>query len=379
MARNAKSRLLRIIFATVPMLLSGCAALPVLNFIPSVPIRDLEAKKAPSAKLSIHIISATPPFVVKVQYATVARRPLKQVTAPLKNLAVGQYRNWSWTVESTPTIVAESHHWQQLISARQRENSTLEAALTWNASMRRLYQVDRYLLGRTPMPTKFHIILLPAPTQYPFQLNETLRSDTALPALIVWPNYKTDTQSDWMTSFFIAHSVLQGLLADEAWKAHWISKTRGSAENRIKSIAVQLCWMNAGAATLIAGSPKELWEPFVKLAPSKATPEMLRYFQLHLAALAAQEPDTSRMTRTYVANDWFEADMQNYMNAQGFSGTFPQRGTDLPFINTALNFCRDFSHDTGGILSTSKPAPGFKDSAFFPVAPVRASTARPAG
>lgn len=377
MARDAKSRLLRIIFATAPLLLGGCAALPVLNFIPPVPIRNLETKKVPSAKFSVHIISPNPPFVVETQYATEARRPQKQVTTPLESLTVGQYRNWSWIVESTPTIVAESHHWQQIISARPRENSTLAAALTWNASMRRLYQVDRYLLGRKPMPTKFHIILLP--THYPFQLNETLRSDTAFPALIVWPNYKVATRSDWISSFFIAHSVLQGLLADEAWKALWISKTRNSADNRIKSIAVQLCWMNADAVALIAGSPKELWGPIVKLARSKTTPEMHRYFQLHLAALAAQEPDTSRTTRTYVANDWFEADMQNYMSAHGFSGTFPQRGTDLPFINAALNFCRDFSHDAGGILSVTKPAPGFKDSAFFPVTPARASTARPAG
>jgi len=369
-----------LLFVAFSALLGGCAALPVIGFLSPSIIRHLE--KRPGVSVAsyphyfVHIISPNPPYEVK--YTIPRHRPLHYVNSPLHKLDVGNYKTWHWKIDTTVNGAAMNRNNGLLIAARHSSRDESAAALNWNAALRRLYLVDSYLLGRDPMPVKIHVILL-VNTKGPYIVSETLHSGGVFPALILMPASDRAPHNGVQT-LFQTLGVLQMLLAEEAWKAGWIHKPSVAlADHRIKPLAVGFCWLSVGDDSLVAGSSTRKWMPVAKSFSAGDSASIVRYFRLRAAAISARNSSISYNQRLQIARIWFSDGMQNYLDAHGFTRSYPQNGSDLKLINASLNFCRDFTHDAGGILSTTKPAPGFNDSAFFPVAPARTSTARPAG
>lgn len=369
-----------LLFVTFPALLGGCAALPAISFLSPSIIRHLEKRPGVSVASYSHyfvrIISPNPPY--KVKYTIPRHRPLHSVNLPLHKLDEGHFKSWHWMIDTTANGAALNRIKGLSTAARHSAQDEPAAALDWNAALRRLYLVDRYLLGRDPMPVQIHVILL-GNTKNSYVVSETLHSSSAFPALILMPT-SARAPHNGVQTLFRTLGVLQMLLADEAWKAGWIHELSVvSTSPRIKPLAVGFCWLSVGDDSLVAGSSTRKWVPIAKSFSADDSASIVRYFRLRAAAISARNSSISYAQRLQIARIWFSVDMQNYLDAHGVTHSYPQNGHDLKLINTSLNFCRDFTHDTGGILSATKSAPGFKDRPFFPATPAHASTARSAG
>lgn len=359
--KRARNPRVNIIFAAAAiLLLAGCATVPS----PSEFIRNLATPPVPE---SFHatIESPKPPYAVK--YDVVIHGAQSLSTKQTVLLAQGKYQSWSWTVGAEPEIASALQIWlhnaQDPLSTG--NDSAVSPALDWDAMMSRLYDLDAYLLGEPPLPTVFHILFLPK-EEYRFQA--TLHSATALPITIIRydlpatsnPGQFEDAQS---TAYFWTQFAVQGMQVDAAWKAGIIPKPVKGSNPELKFLATQLCWGSAANVATIAGSSHKWGEDLEGFSPRPQT-GLLGGIDKAISRVLPRDSSNS-VTNQELAGIWVGIGLEGYLKPLGLSGTYPERGTEINWINANINFCRALTHYTGNIESQPVPSDTDKGEVFF--------------
>ena len=324
-------------------------------------IRNL-FKAPPTFTEKVTIISPRPPYIVK--YNVFIRGPKPNQPVRLETMASGKYRNWSWKIDADPKIAVEVARWFHALHAawigERSSRSALLPDFTWGMMIRRIYDLDVYLSGIPPPPAKIRLLLLP---QLEYRFRNVLRSDRSLPVRAVF--YSKKSERNQTLNVFTLLSELNAFIADTEWKAGHIPKPRAGALRFEKFTATKICWgLMAGMAS-IAGSPERLGRPL----KGHWLPQLSTWYVDLVDATTSLSSISglSRRTKERLALIWLGAGMHGYLKKRGLKGVYPDRSTDLRWVNSAINFCRAYTHYTGNI--ESHPVPllfGTHDQFFRP-------------
>jgi hypothetical protein len=329
-------------------------------------IRDL-VTGPPREHIFAKIESPYPPYAIR--YRITVRGKLAKAAIRPEILARGHYHNWTWVVKADPRVGVAIQDWQHAMqrAAPSGRIDAISPTLAWDAMMRRIYDLDAYLLGSTPIPADIHVLILQKHEAYHFRT--TLRSHRALPLRIVYYDSPalpsaSDFRRTQSSVVFIVQYLLQGLLADAEWKAGFVPRPPKGSNRFGKHFADELCWTNAAIVATIAGSPLR-WGRYIKgFSPSPLTG--LVGAIVKVIARYSPHPHSFRSAEK-PAMVWEGISMQEYLRHHALGGTYPNRGTDIRWIDASINFCRSYTHYRGNIENHPVPPDTIQGGEFFPI------------
>lgn len=360
---NHLQRLKLTIGAAGIILLAGCVA---GSPGPAIVGLDALAKpylQPPSDELfHARIISPHSPYVV--DYDVTIHGKQKKTSVQPQLVAQGQYQNWNWEINAGTQVADVLQSWLNVVQppAEATDVSKVNPALDWDSMMKRLYQLDTYLLGSPPLPLHIQVMVLP---KEEFNYKATLSSEQALPLMVIVSDQDLNPNStrfelSQTAVVFSIQSVIQGLLANAEWKAGILPKPSTGSSVRLKYYANQVCWGKSANFATVAGLshlPSSIAETLQHTISTFGVSVVKTNYYLspddHFAAYS--------MSQTLV-----DSGIKGYLKQQDLNNIYANREISLKHINAIIAYCRAFTHYSGDIESEPLQANAVKIGEFFP-------------
>lgn len=346
------------------IVLVGCVAGspgPALVVIDKMVRQDVQP--ASNEIVDAHILSPHPPYAVDYD-VKIHGKPHKG-NGRLHLIARGQYHSWSWVVKADTQISTALLNWVRVtqLATPLHGPGEVTPALDWDSMMKRLYQLDTYLLGVQPIPLQIQVRILP---REEYHYKETLHSNQALPLMVIIrdPDLKPTSERLELTQtavVFTIQSVIQGLLADAEWKVGALPKPPKGSNGKLKFYGNQICWGNSANAATVAGL-SSLPTQIRALLPHTTNVVRASVVKTNYYLSTHDYSATYSMAQVLVS-----LGLEGFLKQQGLSGVYPIHGEDLKHINAIIDYCRAFTHYSGDIESHPLPATDIKGGEFSPL------------
>ncbi len=365
---NRKACLKAGLLVAAGLALSGCIR---ISFPPTgESIRAAQANHEPGTHVSIRGVSVRPVFAVHYKEVILpgpGQRPISRNVPPVLQFE-GHYHNWQWVIRADPRIAAQ---WQKgrVLLVREttaRGGQLSPALLHWRVMMKRLYLVDAYLLGRTPMPVDFKL-LLRAPGHYRYQ--GTVRSKYALPVRIAYmvnpERSPHKLESVEVSNLYAITQLFQTILVVGEWKYGDLPRP-SEKDLRLRHLKGDVdisAWVAAADAALV-GDSSEL-PPTVRR--SLYTPFMHQRYGHALVHFLTHQYADSLTTGPALASQLVRLDWGRYLRHRKLSLSWPGRGPALArYANATIDYCRALTRFRGNILTWAPPLDLSRARGFFP-------------
>lgn len=280
----------------------------------------------------------------------------------LHRLSSGTYRNWSWSIWTTPSVAAS---WQAgFVNPEGRVcNAHIDARcrrLDWNTAFTRLYGAATYLLGKPPLPLELRLNLLPQGQS--FQAHEVQQSHHAVPIeFTFW--FPTTTTTDLASQGTREHAFLYAVTTvgyEFQHVEYAAGQTDGPASplgsRLLKDEANSACWRVASQLVILSGRTDIV-----------TIPRVTRQDMTLRAAVFGN------IVRVQNAALWgpvlLKHDLGEYLAriviTHAGSSHFRIAATDYPLMNQILAYCRGFTRYGGDIAKEPMPEGAIAHTLFW--------------